>query len=226
MLTRRSLMLAGLATPALLVGARAALALTQQQEVLDKARITFDKLITSVEFGELPGYMKRAKAIMIFPDIFKAGFVIGGQGGTGLLLVRDPAKGWSNPAFYTLAEGSVGLQIGGQSSETIFTIMSQKALDAILDNQMKFGGDMSIAVGPIGKGIGGNTTTNLSADVYTFAKTSGLFGGVAFNGAGILKNDDYNHAYYGPDATPYAIVIERKFTNPNTKTLLDSLAPY
>ena len=71
----------------------------------------------------------------------------------------------------------------------------------------------------------GNTTTNLSADVYTFAKTSGLFGGVAFNGAGILKNDDYDHAYYGPDATPYAIVIERKFTNPNTKTLLDSLAP-
>jgi lipid-binding SYLF domain-containing protein len=226
MLTRRSLMLAGLAAPAAVVGARAALALTPQQEVIDKARITFDKLITSVEFGELPGYLKRAKAIMIFPDIFKAGFVIGGQGGTGLLLVRDAAKGWSNPAFYTLAEGSVGLQIGGQSSETIFTIMSQKALDAILDNQMKFGGDMSIAVGPIGKGIGGNTTTNLSADVYTFAKTSGLFGGVAFNGAGILKNDDYNHAYYGPDATPYAIVIERKFTNPNTKTLLNSLAPY
>jgi len=203
-----------------------AYALTDQQELVDEARITFDKLITSVEFGELPGYMKRAKAIMIFPDIFKAGFVIGGQGGTGLLLVRDPAKGWSNPAFYTLAEGSVGLQIGGQSSETIFTIMSQKALDAILDNQMKFGGDMSIAVGPIGKGIGGNTTTNLSADVYTFAKTSGLFGGVAFNGAGILKNDAYNHAYYGPDATPYAIVIERKFSNPNTKTLLNSLAPY
>jgi lipid-binding SYLF domain-containing protein len=212
---RRAVLLSMALVPAM-TAALPAFALTDQQELVDEARITFDKLITSVEFGELPGYMKRAKAIMIFPDIFKAGFVIGGQGGTGLLLVRDPAKGWSNPAFYTLAEGSVGLQIGGQSSETIFTIMSQKALDAILDNQMKFGGDMSIAVGPIGKGIGGNTTT----------KTSGLFGGVAFNGAGILKNDDYNHAYYGPEATPYAIVIERKFSNPNTKTLLDSLAPY
>jgi lipid-binding SYLF domain-containing protein len=223
--SRRAVILSLALGPAL-ASAAPAFALTDQQELVDESRITFDKLITSVEFGELPGYIKRAKAIMIFPDIFKAGFVIGGQGGTGLLLVRDAARGWSNPAFYTLAEGSVGLQIGGQSSETIFTIMSQKGLDAILDNQMKFGGDMSIAVGPIGKGIGGNTTTNLSADVYTFAKTSGLFGGVAFNGAGILKNDDYNHAYYGPDATPYGIVIERKFTNPNTKTLLNSLAPY
>jgi lipid-binding SYLF domain-containing protein len=214
------------AAAALLGKARPAMALTDQQELVDEARITFDKLITAVEFGELPGYLKRAKAVMIFPDIFKAGFVIGGQGGSGLLLVRDPAKGWSQPAFYTLVEGSLGLQIGGQSSETIFTVMSQKALDAVLDNQMKFGGDMSVAAGPLGKGIGANTTTNLSADVYTFAKTSGLFGGVSFNGAGIIKSDKNNHAYYGPNATPYGIVIERKFQNPNTRELLNSLAPY
>ena len=224
-IARRAMILSMALGPALMA-AMPAFALTDQQELVDEARITFDKLITSVEFGELPGYLKRARAIMIFPDIFKAGFVIGGQGGTGLLLVRDAAKGWSNPAFYTLAEGSVGLQIGGQSSETIFTIMSQKALDAILDNQMKFGGDMSVAVGPHGKGIGTNTTTNLSSDVYTFAKTSVAFAGLSVNGAGILKNDDYDHAYYGPDATPYAIVIERKFSNPNTKALLNSLAPY
>ena len=215
-----------LALGPLVARAMPAFALTDQQELVEDARITFDKLITSVEFGELPGYLKRARAIMIFPDIFKAGFVIGGQGGSGLLLVRDPGKGWSEPAFYTLVEGSVGLQIGGQSSETVFTIMSQKALDAILDNQMKFGGDMSVAAGPHGKGIGSDTTTNFSSDVYTFAKTSGAFAGVSFNGAGILKNDDYNHAYYGATATPYDIVIARKFDNPNTKQLLSSLAPY
>ncbi len=206
--------------------ARPAAALTPQQELVDKARISFDKLIGSYEFGELPGYVKRAKAIMIFPDIFKAGFVIGGEGGSGILLVRDPNQGWSQPAFYTLAAGSVGLQVGGQTSETVFTIMSDKALTAVLDNQMKFGGDMSVAAGPIGKGIGADTTTNFSSDVYTFAKTAGLYGGVSFNGAGILKKDEWNHAYYGPNATPYGIVIERKFQNPNTKALLNSLAPY
>ena len=222
----RRAMLASLALAPVMATVRPAFALTDQQELVDEARITFEKLITSLEFGELPGYVKKAKAIMIFPDIFKAGFVIGGQGGSGLLLVRDASKGWSQPAFYTLAEGSLGLQIGGQSSETIFTIMSQKALDAVLDNQMKFGGDMSVAAGPSGKGIGKDTTTNFSSDVYSFSKTAGAFAGISFNGAGILKNDDDNHAYYGPAATPYDIVIARKFQNPNTQTLLNSLAPY
>jgi lipid-binding SYLF domain-containing protein len=223
--SRRAL-IASLALAPVMVKAGPAFALTDQQELIDEARITFDKLITALEFGELPGYVKKAKAIMIFPDIFKAGLVIGGQGGSGLLLVRDGAKGWSQPAFYTLAEGSLGLQIGGQSSETVFTIMSQKALDAILDNQMKFGGDMSVAAGPNGKGIGSDTTTNFSSDVYTFSKTAGAFAGISFNGAGILKNDDDNHAYYGPTATPYGIVVDRKFQNPNTQSLLNSLAPY
>ena len=215
MLTRRSLMLAGLAAPAAVVGARAALALTPQQEVLDKSRITFDKLITSVEFGELPGYMKQAKAIMIFPELYKGGFVVGAEAGYGILAVRG-AQGWSQPAFYDLVAGSVGLQIGGQVSEVVLTIMSDKALNAVLDNQLKFGGDMSIAVGPIGKGLGADTTTNMQADVYSFAKTAGLFGGVSFEGAGIIKKDDWNRAYYGQGATPRGIVLENKFSNPNT----------
>lgn len=225
MLTRRSLMLAGLAVPAALVGARAALALTQQQEVLDKARISFDKLITSVEFGELPGYMKRAKAVLIFPELYKGGFILGAEGGYGILAARG-ADGWSQPAFYDLVAGSLGLQIGGQVSEVVLTIMSEKALSAVLDNQLKFGGDMSIAVGPIGKGLGADTTTNMQADVYTFAKTAGLFGGVSFEGAGIIKKDDWNRAYYGQGATPRGIVVEGKFKNPNTQALIKSLQPY
>jgi len=206
--------------------APAALALSEQQEIVDKSRITFDKLITSEEFGELPGYVKRAKALLIYPTLIKGGFILGGEGGTGVLVVRDQNLGWSDPAFYTLAAGSIGLQIGGQVSEAVFTIMSQKALDAVLDNQMKFGGDMSIAAGPVGKGIGADTTTNLEADVYSFAKTAGLFGGVSFEGAGILKRDSWNAAYYGQGATPYAIVIERKFSNPNAQQLKNALSAY
>ena len=101
-MNRRAL-IASLALAPVMAKAGPAFALTDQQELIDEARITFDKLITSLEFGELPGYVKKAKAIMIFPDIFKAGFVIGGQGGSCILLVRDAAKGWSQPAFYTLA---------------------------------------------------------------------------------------------------------------------------
>jgi lipid-binding SYLF domain-containing protein len=226
MLTRRSLMLAGLAAPAVAaIGARAALALTPQQELVDKARITFEKLITSVEFGELPGYMKRAKAVLIFPELYKGGFILGAEGGRGILSARG-ADGWSQPAFYDLAAGSLGLQIGGQVSEVVLTIMSDRALTAVLDDQLKFGGDMSIAVGPIGKGLGADTTTNFQADVYSFAKTAGLFGGVSFEGAGIIKKQDWNQAYYGQGASPRGIVMEGRFKNPNTNALLKSLQPY
>jgi lipid-binding SYLF domain-containing protein len=206
--------------------ARPAAALSDQQEVVDKARITFDKLITSPEFAELPNYVKRAKAVMIFPELVKGGFIIGGEGGSGVLVVRDSTRGWSYPAFYTLAAGSLGLQIGGQVSEVVLTVMSDKALDAVIDNQMKLGGDVSMAAGPLGKGVEASTTTNLEADVYSFAKTAGLFGGVSLEGAGILKRDSWNANYYGSGATPYAILIERRFSNPNAQPLLDALAPY
>lgn len=223
--TRRSILAAALAAPAALLGARAALALTKQQELVEKARLTFEKLITSIEFGELPGYTKKAKAIMIFPELYKGGFILGAEGGKGVLLARR-GGGWSQPAFYDLAAGSLGLQIGGQVSEVVLTIMSDKALDAVIDDQLKFGGDMSIAVGPIGKGIGADTTTNFQADVYSFAKTAGLFGGVSFEGAGILKDDKWNAAYYGQGATARAVVLEGKHKNPNTQGLLNSLSPY
>jgi lipid-binding SYLF domain-containing protein len=212
--------LLGLAT------ARPAAALTDQQEIVDKARITFDKLITSPEFAELPGYVKRAKAVIVFPSLIKGGFIIGAEGGSGVLMVRDDKLGWSYPAFYTLAAGSLGLQIGGEVSEVVLTIMSEKALDAVIDNQMKFGGDVSIAAGPLGKGLEAGTTTNLDADVYSFAKTSGLFGGLSLEGAGALKRDSWNVAYYGTGATPYAILIQRRFSNPNAQPLRDALAPY
>jgi SH3 domain-containing YSC84-like protein 1 len=206
--------------------ARPAAALSDQQEIVDKARITFDKLITSPEFAELPGYVKKAKAVIVFPSLIKGGFIIGAEGGSGVLMVRDDKLGWSYPAFYTLAAGSLGLQIGGEVSEVVLTIMSDKALDAVIDNQMKFGGDVSIAAGPLGKGLEAGTTTNLDADVYSFAKTSGLFGGLSLEGAGVLKRDSWNTSYYGTGATPYAILIQRRFTNPNAQPLRDAMAPY
>jgi SH3 domain-containing YSC84-like protein 1 len=198
----------------------------EQQVLVDEARITFDKLVTHPNFGELPDFVRRSKAVMIFPSLVKGSFVVGGEGGRGVILVRDPQRGWSDPAFYTLAAGSFGLQIGGQVSEVVLTVMNDKAVNALIDNQMKFGGDMSVAAGPSGKRSGTSATTSFGSDVYAFALTEGLFGGVSFEGAAVLKRESWNIAYYGEGATPYAILIERKFTNPNARPLLNALSPY
>jgi lipid-binding SYLF domain-containing protein len=197
-----------------------------QQIKVDEARITFDKLITHPDFGELPDFVRRSKAVLIVPSLVKGGAVIGGESGTGVLVVRDAGGGWSDPAFYTMAAGSLGLQFGGQVSEAVFTIMNDRALNALIDNQFKFGGDISVAAGPSGKRTGSAATTNFGSDVYSFALTEGLFGGVSFEGAAVLKRDSWNTAYYGQGATPYAILIQRKFTNPNSRTLISALEPY
>jgi len=123
-------------------------------------------------------------------------------------------------------------RLGKEGAELMAGVLNRffETMLAIADGwggtQMKFGGDVSIAAGPLGKTLEASTTTNLEADVYSFGKTAGLFGGVSFEGAGILKRDSWNEGYYGAGATPYAIVIERKFTNPNTQALRDALAPY
>ena len=206
--------------------ARPAAALSDQQELVEKCRLTFEKLITSPEFKQLPDFVKRSRAVLIFPSLVKGGFIIGAEGGSGVLVVRDAKRGWSYPAFYVLIAGSLGLQIGGQLSEVVFTVMSDQAVQALLTDQMKFGGNMSIAVGPLGSGLQAATTTNLEADVYSFAKTAGLFGGVSFDGAGVLKRDPWNDAYYAAGATPYDIVIAGKYANPDADGLRKALQPY
>ncbi len=201
-------------------------ALTQQQEIIEKARLTFLKLVTGQEFKSLPGYVKQAKAILIFPNLVKGGFIVGAEGGTGVLLVRDDVKGWSDPAFYTLASGSIGLQIGGQVSEVVFTIMTPKGVEALIRNQFKFGGSVSIAAGPVGIGVGTSSGTNFEADVYSFSSSVGLFGGISFDGAGVLARESHNTAYYGKGATPQSILIDRRFTNPAAKLLKDAITQH
>lgn len=203
--------------------ARRALALSPQQEMVDRCRISFEKLTTSPDTSELPGFVRRARGVLIFPELLKAGFILGVEGGGGVALVRDDTRGWSDPAFYTLVSGSLGLQIGGQVSEMVLTIMTQDSIDALIDNQFKFGGNISVAFGPVGKGLSRDSTTALNADVYAFAITKGLFGGMSLEGAGILKRDSWNQAYYGFEATPFGILIERRFNNPNAAPLVQAL---
>jgi len=196
----------------------------KQQELVDRSRITFDKLIAHPNFTELPEYVRQAKALVIFPSVVKGAFGVGGEAGDGVIVARSPG-GWSDPAFYTIAAGSLGIQVGGQVSEVILTVMSDKALDALINNQFNVGGDMEVAAGP-GKSQGASSTTNLGADLYTFAMSSGLFGGVSLEGAAIQKSEEWNEGYYGKGATPYAILIERRFTNPNAGALRASLSAY
>jgi SH3 domain-containing YSC84-like protein 1 len=219
-----------LALPAAVAAAsfvRPAFALSDAQILVEKSRLAFLDMITDENYKEMREYVKKSRALIIFPELIKGAFIIGAEGGSGVLVTRGPAgQGWSYPAFYTLASGSLGLQIGGQSSELVLTVMSEKALTAVIEDQFKVGGNVDVAIGPVGKGLSASTTTNFSSDAYSFAKTAGAFVGMSLDGAGILSRTSRDVEYYGEGATSAGIVVQRKFSNKNADVLRDALSPY
>ena len=105
----------------------------------------------------------------------------------------------------------------------ILVLRTQRAVEAIVSNQGKFGADLQLTFGTLGAGMEAATTTNLGADVVGFANAAGIFGGVSLEGAGIVRRVDFNQAYYGPDATARGIVIEHRFTNPEADALRQAI---
>lgn len=192
---------------------RPAGAASEPEQLVQKSKLTIETLLADSEFSELPHYLGQAKGVLIFPQLIKGGFILGGEGGSGVFLVKGSDGTWSAPAFYTLAAGSIGLQIGGQVSQAVFTVMNDGAVDSILNSNFKLGADLSLAAGPLGKGVEASTTGNLQMDIYAFSKVAGAFGGGTFEGAAILDRETWNQEYYGTTVTARDIVIHRKVYN-------------
>lgn len=196
------------------------------QGIVDKARVTVQAFQMDNEVGPtVRKLMKSAKAVVIFPSILKGAFFVGAEGGTGVLLAKGEGGKWSYPAFYTMGGASFGLQIGGQSSEVMLLIMTSKGINSVLNNEVKLGGDISVAVGPIGIGAEASTTTNLRADIYSFSRNAGAYFGASIEGAVVHPRRGYNFEYYGSkNASPKAIVLEGKYFNPQADPLRQTLA--
>ncbi|MQP65878.1 hypothetical protein GE253_11050 [Niveispirillum sp. SYP-B3756] len=204
---------------------RPAYALTEPELMVERARVTALTLLTDPEYSDLKNLVGRARAVLILPNVIQAGFFIGGGGGTGVMVARGDDGAWSGPAFYTLAEASFGLQFGGQASEMIVVIMTQKGLDAVIDRKVKLGADANVAIGELGTGVGASYGVGLSSDIYVYSKTSGLFGGMALEGSVIAPRSEFNDKFYGQPTDPRAILVDRHFYRPEALALASALTP-
>ncbi len=222
MLTRRALLASAAAAAALLLVNPAAWA-SEDQSLIDAARITVDRFAADPQFTDMRRKLAQAKGVFIVPQLLKASFIIGGEGGSGVLLART-AGGWSQPAIYTMGAGSIGLQIGGEASEVMLLLMSDKAVEAILKNEFKLGADATVAAGPVGAGIEAATTTNLGADILSYSKSKGLAAGVSIEGAVITARHSRNQNYYGKSAHPRDILYHNAVSSPGTGSLLQALS--
>jgi lipid-binding SYLF domain-containing protein len=194
-----------------------------EQEIVDKSRMTIEKLRGDPDHPSLNPTLAKAKAVLIIPSLLKAGFILGGEGGSGVLLARTAGGGWSGPAFYTLASGSVGLQIGAQDAEVVFIVMTDKGLKQVIQSQFKLGADASIAVGPKGTGVEASTTLAMGADIYSFSRTRGAYAGGSFEGSYIAAREEWNKAYYGQALSVEDIVLHNKAANPGADSLKRAL---
>ncbi|MDD3370612.1 MAG: lipid-binding SYLF domain-containing protein, partial [Alphaproteobacteria bacterium] len=155
----------------------------------------------------------RAKGIIIVPNLIRAAFFFGGRGGNGVMLVRGDDGRWSPPAFYTIGGLSWGLQVGGQSSELVILVMSQRGVDAIMSREVTLGGDAGLAIGELGQGVNAATAIGLKSDMYAFARSQGLFVGVSLEGSVITPRKMWDQQLYGQGATPKSILIDRTSTS-------------
>ena len=185
--------------------------LSEQQQLVERSRLVLDAFLADPEYQDIRVYVQNAYAVLIMPEVLKAGFLFGVDYGSGVLLVRDPQSGeWGEPAFYSIGGGSIGLQVGVQASDMIFTIMNEGAVDKLLVHGVKFGADAGVAAGPLGASVGAATTTHLGEDVYVWGRSQGLFGGFWLDGTMVLPKNSWNEAYYGRPMQPEEIVRQRK----------------
>ncbi len=162
--------------------------------------------------------LDEAKAIVIVPDTIKAGLVLGGRRGRGVLSVRTADGSWSNPSFVTLTGGSIGLQVGVQSADVVLVFRSERGLDSIVNGKFTLGADAGVAAGPMGRNAAAATDGQMKAEIWSWSRARGLFAGVALDGAVLSIDNRANEAVYGQDTTP-RMIFENRATQPPSPTI-------
>lgn len=205
------------------LGAPPAHAQSDQQGTVDPARFVINDLRHDKAFGNARDLVRRARAVLIVPRLYKGGLFVGGEGGTGVLLTQKSGGGWSEPAFYAIGSASFGLQIGLEQSEMIMFVMSRKALDALMRDRFKFGAAAGPAVVTLGSNVEATTTAAAGPDIVVWASSSGAYAGVSLNGSIIKPQFDSDHAYYGPGVTLQDILFRGTVANPHASALVGAL---
>ena len=153
--------------------------------------------------------LDEARAVIVIPDTIKAGLVIGGRHGRGVMSVKTANGTWSSPVFVSLTGASIGFQVGVQSSDVVLVIRNDRSLDNIVNGKFTLGADAAVAAGPVGRNAAAATDGQLKAEIWSWSRARGLFAGVALDGAVLQIDDKANAAAYGPGITPRAVFESR-----------------
>lgn len=177
---------------------------TEAQRSREAVRV-LDEIMQAPDRRIPSNLLREAQAIAVIPDLIKAGLVVGGRRGHGLIVVKSTDGTWSNPSFVTMTGGSVGFQAGVQSTDVVLVFRSRRGVDSIVHGKFTLGADASAAAGPVGRSAQASTDAQLKAEIYSYSRARGLFAGVALDGSVLAIDHDSNQAVYGDGVTPRRI---------------------
>ncbi|KFN49548.1 hypothetical protein P873_10365 [Arenimonas composti TR7-09 = DSM 18010] len=198
----------------LLLALPASAGVREEQKAADAARVLGE--IMRIPETAVPEKMfSDAYAIAVIPDVVKAGLVLGGRGGRGLISVRTADGTWSNPSFIRLGGGSFGFQAGVSSTDVILVFRSPRGVESIVNGKFTLGADASVAAGPVGRTAQAATDGQLQAEIYSYSRSRGLFAGVALDGTVLRIDHRANQSVYGRNTTPRAIFEGRTEAPPS-----------
>ena len=193
---------------------------SEDEKVIDAADV-IREIMESPDQSIPYDFFQKASAVAIFPGVLKAGLVVGAEYGKGVILRHDLNNGsWSAPAFFSVAAGSFGWQIGAQSTDLILLIRSERGLKALLKSEFKLGADLSVAAGPVGRKAQAGMDIKLESEVWSYSRSRGLFAGIALEGARIHSLEEANEAYYGKKLSAGDILLGDGIDKPESAVRL------
>jgi lipid-binding SYLF domain-containing protein len=181
-------------------------------ERIHNAAVILDEIMAAPDKGIPEEILDGAECVAVVPGMMKGGFLVGAEYGKGVASCRTE-NGWSAPAFFQVAGGSFGLQIGGQAADLVLVIMNQRGMQALLSSKFKLGANASAAAGPVGRHAEADTDWKMRAEVLTYSRARGVFAGISLNGDEINQNKDDTRAFYGR-MVPFRTILTGRIAAP------------
>ena len=192
-------------------------------QLVEKSRFTLKSFSADSNLTAFQNLAKSARGIFIAPQVLKGAFIVGASGGSGVFVAWDEKSGrWNGPAFYSMGGVSFGFQIGGEASEVVLLVMTERGVKSLLLNSFKLGLDAGVAAGPIGMGASA-ASANFSVDILSFSRSKGLYGGVSLDGTVVAIRHALNEGYYGRRSDAIDILIMGDVVNDKAAPLIETI---
>jgi SH3 domain-containing YSC84-like protein 1 len=207
-------------------GEKGARDMKDEIEQSQKAAKVFSEIMNISDKAIPENILEKAECVAVFPDVLKAGFIVGGRGGRGVASCRE-GNTWSAPIYLNLGGGSFGLQIGAQATDFILLIMNKEGVDSLLKSKFELGGDASVAAGPVGRQAGASTDARFDAQMLSYSRSKGLFAGLELKGVVIKTDEGDMRDAYGRDVTAKEVLQKNKVSAPaGIRAFPETLAKY